>query len=141
MIGEGRFLRLQRRIPDHDARVLPLINIVFLLLIFFVVTGHMSASSLFEMEPTQSAGAGTPQAEDLTVFMARDGRLAIDGTLVELGELEMRIRTRIDAQNTGELRVHLQADGRTEATQVVAVMEALRAAGVERLELLTLPRR
>lgn len=141
MIGDSRFLRVRRRTPDDDARVLPLINIVFLLLIFFVVTGHMSASSPFEMEPAQSAGAGTPQPEDLTVFMARDGRLAVADALVELQELETHIRARIDTQDTGELRVRLQADGRTEATQVVAVMEALRAAGVERLELLTLPRR
>jgi biopolymer transport protein TolR len=141
MIGEGRFLRLQRRAADPDARVLPLINIVFLLLIFFMITGHMSASSPFEMEPVQSAGAGQPRAEDLTVFMAADGRLAVSDSLVSARELETLVRTRVDAPAGGELKVRLQADGRTEATQVVAVMERLRAAGVERLELLTLPQR
>lgn len=140
MIGSGQFLRVPRRVPDEDARVLPLINIVFLLLIFFLITGHMSAQGPFDIEPVQSAGTGFPQPDDLTVFMRADGRLALADGPVKVDQLEALIRTRRAETETG-IRVRLQADGRTEATQVVAVMEGLRAAGVDRLELLTLPER
>jgi len=140
MIGEGRFFRRPHRTPDEDARVLPLINIVFLLLIFFMITGHMSAQAPFELEPVQSASGSHPQPEELTVFMGADGRLAVDGTPLTLPELEALVRSR-QADSEAGPRVRLQADGRTEAIRVVAVMEGLRAAGMERLELLTLPER
>jgi biopolymer transport protein TolR len=140
MIGEGRFFRRPHRAPDEDARVLPLINIVFLLLIFFMITGHMSAQAPFELEPVQSASGSHPQSEGLTVFMGSDGRLAVDGNPLTLQELEALVRSR-QADDDASLRIRLQADGRTEAIRVVAVMEGLRAAGMERLELLTLPER
>jgi biopolymer transport protein TolR len=139
MMGEGRHFRMPRRLPDEDARVLPLINIVFLLLVFFMIAGHMSATGPFEIDPVQSASTGLPQPENLTLYMAADGRLALDGVELDIEELEAAVRAR-HAADAG-LRVRLQADGRTEAMQVVFVMERLRAAGTERLELLTLPER
>lgn len=140
MIGDGRHFRRRQRPPDEDARVLPLINIVFLLLIFFMITGHMSAQAPFELEPVQSASGSHPRSQDLTVFMGSDGRLAVEGVSLNLQELETLVRSRLTDSDSG-LRVRLQADGRTEAVRVVAVMEGLRAAGMESLELLTLPER
>ncbi|MFO8152078.1 ExbD/TolR family protein [Thioalkalivibrio sp.] len=140
MIGDGRFFRRQQRVPDEDARVLPLINIVFLLLIFFLITGHLSIQAPFELEPVQSASGSHPHTDDLTVFMGADGRLAIEGESVTLPELEVLVGNRPTASGDGP-GVRLQADGRTEAIRVVEVMERLRASGIERLELLTLPDR
>jgi biopolymer transport protein TolR len=140
MIGDGRFFRRPQRGQDEDARVLPLINIVFLLLIFFMITGHMSAQAPFELVPVQSESGSRPQAEELTVFMGADGRLAVDGNALTLQELQALVRRRHADSDAGP-SIRLQADGRTEAVRVVAVMEGLRAAGMERLELLTLPAR
>ena len=140
MMGEGRHFRVPRRVPDEDARVLPLINIVFLLLIFFMITGYMSATGPFELEPVRSASPGQPQREDLVVFVSSDGRLALDGIETSGEDMEALVAARRAAAGT-DLRVRLQADGRAEATRVVAIMERLRTAGVERLELLTLPDR
>ena len=140
MIGEGRHFRRQQRAADEDARVLPLINIVFLLLIFFMITGHMSAQAPFELEPLKSATGSHPHPEELTVFISDDGHLAVDRDALTLTELEALVRER-QSEIDAALRVRLQADGRTEAVRVVAVMEALRAAGTERLELLALPER
>ncbi|MBS0002548.1 MAG: biopolymer transporter ExbD [Thioalkalivibrio sp.] len=140
MIGDGRFFRRQQRVPDEDARVLPLINIVFLLLIFFLITGHLSIQAPFELEPVQSASGSDPQTDDLTVFMGADGRLAVDGEPVTLAGLEALVGNR-QTGSGDRPGVRLQADGRTEATRVVEVMERLRASGIARLELLTLPDR
>ena len=95
-------MRFEPSRPKNDEeRILPLINVVFLLLIFFMLAGKLSADVL-----------------DLPAFKASlAGRLAAQG----------------------KVRVRLKADGRAEATRVVAVMELLREAGVKRLKLLTLP--
>lgn len=120
--------------------MLPLINIVFLLLIFFLITGHLSIQAPFALEPVQSASGSRPHTDDLTVFMGADGRLAIEGESATLAELEVLLGNRLNGSSDAP-GVRLQADGRTEAIRVVEVMERLRASGIERLELLTLPDR
>ena len=73
----------------------------------------------------------------MTVSMDADGRLALDGTIIETMELKKAVAARLSSE--GIVEVRLKADGAADATRVVVVMELLRHAGVERLDLLTLP--
>ena len=111
--------RLRRK--DDDERILPLINVVFLLLIFFMLAGHLAASDPFEIAPPRSA--------------SDDGRLALDGVEIEEAGLVALVAVRV--AESASLRVQFKADGRSDATQAVAIMEQLREAGVKRLKLLT----
>jgi len=139
MMGERRPFEQQVRPRNDDERILPLINVVFLLLIFFMIAGQLSATDAFQVEPAESASEGEPEREDALVLVGQDGRLALDGEELEAGALEAALRERVD-ERPG-LRVRLKADGRAAATKVVAVMERLRAAGIKRLHLLTIPER
>jgi len=131
-------MRFEPPRPRNDEeRILPLINVVFLLLIFFMLAGRLAASDPFEIAPPRSASEGPAATQDLLVLVGADGRLALDGEILEEAALEAAVAERL-AANDGA-RVRLKADGRAEATDVVAVMELLRAAGVERLKLLTVP--
>lgn len=124
---------------NDEERILPLINAVFLLLIFFMIAGHLSASDPFPVELPNSQSEALPEAQRLTVLMSSDGALAVDGeTIIEPAALEAVFAARLE-QNPA-VRTQLKADGGTDATRVVAVMERLRKAGVERLQLLTIPK-
>jgi biopolymer transport protein ExbD len=130
-----RFARQRPR--NEDDRILPLINVVFLLLIFFMLAGRLSASDPFKIDPPRSAGAGKVEIEQLLVQVGADGRLALNGE-----ELEESALTAAVAAQVGEgvpAAVRLKADGGVEAVRVVAIMELLRAAGIETLQLLTVP--
>lgn len=126
-----------RRPKNDDERILPLVNVVFLLLIFFMIAGRLAASDPFATTPPRSASAGAPEPGALVVLVGADGRLALDGTVMEAAALEAAVAARLAAE--AGVRVQLKADGGAEATAVVAVMERLRTAGVERLSLLTVP--
>lgn len=121
---------------SDEERILPLINVVFLLLIFFMLAGKLAASDPFEIAPPVSGSEAAAGVQDLTVLFGPGGSLALDGTIIAPAALEEAVADRLSAN--AALRVLLKADGRAEAHQVVAVMESLRAAGVERLTLLTL---
>lgn len=121
---------------SDEERILPLINVVFLLLIFFMLAGKLAASDPFDIAPPVSGSEASPGAEELTVLLGADGTLALDGAVIAAAALEAAVAERLSGDET--TRVRLKADGRAEATRVVAVMERLRAAGVERLTLLTL---
>lgn len=92
MMGQGHFARRSRRSADEDARVLPLINIVFLLLIFFMVTGHMIIISPTDNDPVRSDTRGAPVAGSLVLFVDSQRRFALDGQFLSLAQVEQHLR-------------------------------------------------
>jgi biopolymer transport protein ExbD len=62
----------RRRTRDS---IVPMINIVFLLLIFFLLTVAVRPASPFAVSPPESAASALAEAE-ATLFVAADGRLA-----------------------------------------------------------------
>ncbi len=129
-----RFPRSSRNRND-DERILPLTNIVFLLLIFFMLAGRLSAPDALAIQPPQSVSSAPAQPSPLTVQITAEGRIALNGKPVAPDDLEAAIRRRLVDQPA--LRVRLKADGSGDASRVVAVMGVLHDAGVERLRLLT----
>ncbi len=125
------------RAKNDDERILPLINVVFLLLIFFMLAGRLAATDPFNVEPPKSAAEGPAGGQEAVVLVGADGRLALDGEVLEAPALRQAVRRRLDAEP--EVLFRLKADNRSESLAVVEVMELLRDAGVERLRLLTVP--
>jgi biopolymer transport protein ExbD len=122
---------------NDEERILPLINVVFLLLIFFMLAGRLAVSDPFEIAPPHSATEGPAEAQEMMVLVGADGRIALDGVIVAETALQAALAERLGDDGTAGVR--LKADGRAEATRVVAVMERLREAGVKRLKLITMP--
>jgi biopolymer transport protein ExbD len=121
--------------PQPDS-LLPLINVVFLLLIFFMLMGALNAVDLFEIEPPTSASASQTILDESVVLVAADGRAAYRGGEVEDAALEAAVAAALAAEP--DLLFRLKADGAAPAVRVVEVMELLKAAGAERVMLLTL---
>ena len=125
------------RPKSDDERILPLINVVFLLLIFFMLAGKLSAIDPIEISPPRSGSEGAIEAREMVIVMGADGQLAFDGTLIEDDALEAAVAGRLIGAPSPQ--VWLKADSGADSIQVIAVMEILRAAGIERLKLLTIP--
>ena len=121
----------------EDEHILPLINIVFLLLIFFMVAGRLTASDSFRVTPPRSTSRTPGDAQALILSIEQDGQLAINGTAVAHEAVGAAVARRL-ADDTAAAPVRLEADAAAEAMTVVKVMVALREAGVTDLQLLTL---
>jgi biopolymer transport protein ExbD len=130
-------LQLPRRPHNDDDRILPLINVVFLLMIFFMLAGRVAALDPFQVEPPRSASAGLLESRETIVLLGADGTLALDGQVMDAEQLADAVAARVDAEGADAFR--FKADGRADATRVVEIMEILREAGVGKLRLLTLP--
>ena len=131
-----RFETSRRRSAEDDS-ILPLINVVFLLLIFYMLAGRLAASDPLNVAPPRSASEGAADLGEAAVSIAADGRLALDGRIVDETALVAALRDRL-AETPG-LPVTLKADGQVDSARAVAVMERLRDAGAVRLKLLTVP--
>jgi biopolymer transport protein ExbD len=82
------------------------------------------------VEPPESGVSAETDVNEGVLLMAADGRLALDGTPVERVDLPKVLATLDGAP------LKLKADAQAEALQVVALLEDLRAAGVETVTLL-----
>ena len=122
---------------NDDDRILPLINVVFLLLIFFMLAGKLSAGDPFRIDPPASVSDAQVSAQYMEILIGADGRLALDDAIVDEAGLSAGVKRRLS--QGGEVRVHLKADGAAGALKVVGIMELLRDAGIEKLQLLTVP--
>lgn len=128
-------LRFESSRPrNEEERILPLINVVFLLLIYVMVAGRLAAVDPFLTVPPRSASEGTTQMNEVVVYVGADGRIALDDAVLNGAELQRAI-----ARHGGLRTVRLKADGSAPAIRVVAVTNLLGAAGVEKINLLTLP--
>ena len=127
---------LPRRQRDSEENVLPLINIVFLLLIFFMIAGALSSSAPFELQPPRAGGApDVPAPTGADIAIARDDRIAFAGEQVALEDLPGRVRRWADGSGDDAV-LTLRADGRGDSERLLAVIDALRSAGIERVRLL-----
>ncbi len=124
-----------RRRLDNDQRIMPLINVVFLLLIFFMVAGQLSKTDPVKIKPPVSdseSEAGEPLVQ---LLVTAEGRLLLAGTDVAADELLHRVRSMLDGRR--DRTVHVKADGAADAAAIIGLLEKIKAAGAERVKLLT----
>lgn len=130
-------MRLARpRTREASENILPMINLVFLLLIFFMLAGAIQTSDLYQVEPPTARGEAVAERTTALLLIDRQGRLAFDNLAIDQERLRGLLEARL--AETRDLAVYLKADARVPAARVVEIMELLRAAGLERLILLTL---
>lgn len=118
-----------------ELELLPLINIVFLLLIFFMLAGIVSVSGADRIDPPTSNAEQSVNGRLGQLSIAADGGLQFDAqpqTIDTVGPTVARW-----AAAYPQRAVILRADAQVDAGELVRVMTALRAAGVPRVRLLT----
>lgn len=126
--------RARRRANPDDA-ILPLINIVFLLLIFFMVAGRLTTADPLEVSPPRSALGETQGEDEPLLLVGADGALALSGEAIEE---EAALARLAEARGVdGALVVRLKADERAEAAEIARLLGRLKAIGVAKVRLLT----
>ena len=129
-------LAANARKTSDDDRILPLINVVFLLLIFFMLAGTLTKSDPFKIDPPSSISTAEAGEQVFLVLIGADGRIAVNGEATDAVGIGAALASRPDGAN---LSVSVKADGRAPAATLVAAMESVRAAGVGKVRLLTVP--
>lgn len=130
-----------RRRDDFEINVIPLIDVLLTLLMFFVLTTTFVQHSRMQVTlPKASAEERDVQQPVLTVMIDRDGRYYVGSDEV-LGEGIEPLKQML-AQNAGDHRdgqVVIRADAMTPHQYVVTAMDALGQLGFTRLSIATTP--
>jgi len=119
--------------PDIDLS--PMIDCIFLLLIFFIVTTvFVEERGLPVTKPDAAATTAQPEKETVVVEIAADGKLRIGDEEVGLGDVTSRVKAGI---GDGEVPVVIRAHEKAHHGTFVAVWDAAKRGGAEALSFTT----
>ncbi|EGV20113.1 ExbD/TolR family protein [Thiocapsa marina] len=132
-------MQLKRSKPaaDSEANLIPLINVVFLLLIFFMLAGRLAPTESVALDPPRSNSPQSARAMPLVLLIDRTGQISLDGEPLDETTLAARVADRLA---DGPPRLQIKADATLEARRLVDLLASLRMAGAEEIDLLTLAR-
>jgi len=119
----------KRRGPD----LMPLIDMVFILLIFFLLTSSALQPTV-DVELPETAEGTLNELPTLVVTIKSDGTLLIDETLVSRDRFLPVLESRYREQPSAELTI--QADRRVAFGEVVKIMDICKRAGAAEVSFL-----
>jgi biopolymer transport protein TolR len=123
---------------SSDINVTPMVDVMLVLLIIFMVVTPMlqkgvSVDKVEVNNPTPMEDADKEDA--LLVSVTRDGSVYFGSDQISVDALTTKVKDRL--ANKPDKRVYVKADRRAHFGAVVQVVDAVRAAGVDDLGLLT----
>jgi len=131
-----------RRAEDNpELNLVPLIDVILVLIIFFVITTTFDARSVLKLELPQANGErNDAQGGTLSLLINADGRYFVDDREALRTDVESLKRTIAEvAGDDRERTVLLRADARTPWQAVVTAYDALGQLGFKRIANATAP--
>lgn len=119
----------------HD-RLIPMINMVFLLLTFFLITGVIRAGDAVPLEPPEAVTAGELAPHSLAVQISADGQFALDGERLERDMAIRKIKAVV--LDTPDMSVEVTCDRATPVSILLPFMKAVSEAGILKLKIVVI---
>ena len=116
---------------SEGPNVAPLIDIVFILLIFFVVTTTFARDLGVDVERPSAGSASEQPANIVRVAIGRGGELAVDGRATSTWRLGAEVEDRLI--HNPDKSVLVVADRSIDAKTLVDVMDTCRQAGARQV--------
>jgi len=115
-----------KRIPMR-LDMAPLIDVVFLLLVFFMLTSSMQPRQALELSLPESGASNELDNKALRVAIDKNGALSLNGELTSLDTISAEIDSRL--KGSSQKTVTLATDSTTSVQTMVSVMDQIKKGG------------
>ncbi|MBE0464368.1 MAG: biopolymer transporter ExbD [Halomonas sp.] len=114
---------------SNEVNLTPMLDVVFIMLIFFIVTTSFIKESGIEIErPESSAASPRPEAQVL-VAITPEGAVWVDGKPVDVHQVGREVAGMLTEQGSAVI----QADRESTTGLLIEVMDRLKEAGVDQV--------
>jgi biopolymer transport protein ExbD len=118
-----------------EISLIPLVNVIFLLLIFFMVAGSVEGVDIFEVDlPHSEEGKGKFYIPTV-VYLSEDGKMAVNNQIVNIQSLKTVLSASI-LQNENQ-QVTIKSDLNVPAANLIYIMNIIENAGAKDITLVT----
>ena len=128
-------MRFRRTRSDElSINLTPLIDVVFLLLIFFMVSTSFTKATQLAINLPEAEGQPAPQrASKLELMIAANGAFTLNGKPVSNQPIDLRRALRTEAKDNRDIPITIAADGAAAHRHVVTALDAASALGFHQL--------
>ena len=107
-----------------DVDMTPMLDIVFIMLIFFIVSTSFLQTMGFDVLRPQSKAPSANPAPVIVVQVREDGEISINGRMVDIERIPANIETILTQQNSTQILI--DADFNAKHQRVVSVMNQIK---------------
>ena len=119
-----------------EINVAPLIDVVFLLLIFFMLTSEFTDFKTIDMiSPNQSNASIEKKNLPIIINLSEEGLIEIDKAEVKLENLSEIIQRKLI--NTKNKKIVISTLNETKINNLIIVVDMIRSLGIENIALIT----
>lgn len=131
-------MRFKRHIELEKGQldIAPLIDIIFLLLIFFMLTSTFISQQGIRVNLPNAATGSSLSTEILAIFITDNDRLLINGKSLTFKELNTKIRMAAREKT----HILIKADKKASLGKVVEIWDLCREAGIANINIATAPK-
>ncbi len=129
----SKFTILRKQTPKPELNIAPLIDMVFLLLIFFMVATTMQKESGITIQRPRAETAQALSEDSLVIAVTDTGEYFFENKKLSIGELKALFGD--DKTINAEKNVIILADEKAYTKAVIDLLDALRAVGVNNLSI------
>jgi biopolymer transport protein ExbD len=113
----------------------PLIDMVFILLIFFVVSSTFTKDMKIDIERPGASTAAAASTKAMRIYVESNGNITIDSNRVRPWMVQSRVREFLD--ETGEGSILIVTDRAVPADQLIEVVDQARLGGATEIGVAT----
>ena len=126
-----------RRRTSTVPNLTPLIDIVFLLLVFFMLTSHFVRDEVLNIDlPEADSGEALDEPQQIEVIITEEGQYSINSQIVTLESLENILVDKIKDQE--EKVVRIRGDKNVDLGIAIGAFDAARKAGASGVDIVTI---
>ena len=114
-----------------------LIDVLFLLLIFFMISATFLSQPAIKMELPEAKHSDVVRQKQLVVYMDQYGNVILNDEPMNMDFLGASLKGKLD--ETTEKSLVLKADSRVSHGNVVEILDIVKGAGVKKLVISTRP--
>ena len=130
------FMNFQRsKSKSKEVSLIPMINVIFLLLIFFMVAGTVEGIDIFDVNLPQSENGEEKSASHAVVYLKDDGRMAVNNDVVKAKDIKTIINT-LFVDDPKQV-VTIKSDANVPSDTLINIMNLIEDAGGENILLVT----
>ena len=118
---------------EEEINITPMLDVVFILLIFFIVTANFIKEPGLEVNRPDSETAEPTENAAILIAVGNAGEIYMDGRRIDKRQVKANV-VRLLAENP-QGSVVIQADEKATADTIMAVMDGAREAGVYNISL------
>jgi len=129
----SRRLRQSSKPVEAEVNLTPMLDVVFILLIFFIVTAVFITEHAIGLEPPPEANIKSPPQPAIIVEIDADRLVRVNGRLANIESVEANLQ-RLQAQSPSSA-VIIQAHPNTPNRLVLRIRDQISSADIERVNL------